>query len=96
MYFEYIHSHATFTALFKPLQAGTRILQQMCDHGKLAGSTTLLSLAPNLRKVLEALVYKVEILFASTDCADAFELGNLRHKDIFSFFYFIYLSFFDI
>eukprot|EP00026_Physarum_polycephalum_P000553 Phypoly_transcript_00554.p1 GENE.Phypoly_transcript_00554~~Phypoly_transcript_00554.p1 ORF type:complete len:1482 (-),score=307.87 Phypoly_transcript_00554:54-3842(-) len=68
--------------LFRPLQAGTRVLQSFCDHGKIAGSTALLALAPALRKVLESLVYKVELLFASSDFKDAFSLGTLRHKDL--------------
>jgi hypothetical protein len=75
--------------LFKPLQTGTRVLQSFCDHGKIAGSTALLALAPALRKALESLVYRVELLLASSNFTNAFVLGALRHKDILSMVFLI-------
>jgi len=68
--------------IFKNLQQGTRILHTMCEHGKIAGSTSLLAMAPPLRKVLETFVFKVELLFAGTEYENAFSLGHLKHKDI--------------
>lgn len=63
-------------------QKPTRILQTFCAHSKFTRDSSLTGLVPPLRKSLELLLYRVKDLLQSHNATDAFQLGNLKHRDI--------------
>lgn len=63
-------------------QKPTRLLQSFCAHSKSVRDTTLTGLVPPLRKCLELLVYQVKSLLRGHNSGQAFQLGNLKHRDI--------------
>lgn len=63
-------------------QKPTRILQTFCAHSKFTRDTSLTGLVPPLRKSLELLLYRVKDLLQAHNASDAFQLGNLKHRDI--------------
>lgn len=63
-------------------QKPTRILQTFCAHSKFIRDTSLTGLVPPLRKSLELLLYRVKDLLQSNSAMDAFQMGNLKHRDI--------------
>lgn len=63
-------------------QKPTRILQTFCAHSKRTRDTSLTGLVPPLRKSLELLLYRVKDLLHTNNATDAFQLGNLKHRDI--------------
>lgn len=63
-------------------QKPTRILQTFCAHSKFTRDTSLTGLVPPLRKSLELLLYRVKDLLQAHRASEAFQLGNLKHRDI--------------
>lgn len=68
--------------LCKMHQKPTRILQTFCAHSKSIRDTSLTGLVPPLRKSLELLLYKVKELLQVHNAMGAFQMGNLKHRDI--------------
>ncbi|CDF77490.1 unnamed protein product [Chondrus crispus] len=66
----------------KAHQKPTRVLQTFCAHSKFTRDSSLTGLVPPLRKSLELLLYRVKDLMQSHNATDAFQLGNLKHRDI--------------
>jgi len=72
-------------SIFKTVQRGTRIIQTLCAHGKLESAKNgknLLTIIPNVKKVMELLIFSVKQMLESLDFQEAFSVGNLKHKDI--------------
>lgn len=63
-------------------QKPTRLLQTFCAHSKYIRDTSLTGLVPPLRRALELVLYRVKDVLQSHNATDAFELGNLKHRDI--------------
>lgn len=63
-------------------QKPTRALQTFCAHSKSVRDISLTGLVPPLRKSLELLLYRVKDLLQSHNATEAFQLGNLKHRDI--------------
>lgn len=63
-------------------QKPTRMLQTFCAHSKFTRDSSLTGLVPPLRKSLELLLYRVKDLLHAHNATDAFQLGNLKHRDI--------------
>lgn len=63
-------------------QKPTRLLQTFCAHSKFTRDSSLTGLVPPLRKSLELLLYRVKDLLHAHNATDAFQLGNLKHRDI--------------
>ncbi|PXF47554.1 Fanconi anemia group D2 protein [Gracilariopsis chorda] len=63
-------------------QKPTRLLQTLCAHSKFTRDTSLTSLVPPLRKSLELLLYRVKEVLQVNNAKGAFQLGNLKHRDI--------------
>ncbi|KAG6447992.1 Fanconi anemia group D2 protein [Manduca sexta] len=68
--------------ILKILQQSTRFLQSLCCHSRLKKDKTLMSKVPNVRHLLETLIYKVKAVLAANNCSEAFWMGNLKNKDI--------------
>lgn len=68
--------------LCKMHQKPSRVLQSFCAHSKSIRDTSLTGLVPPLRKALELLLYRVKDLLQAHNAMDAFQLGNLKHRDI--------------
>lgn len=63
-------------------QKPTRVLQTFCAHSKAIRDTSLTGLVPPLRKSLELLLYRVKEILQIHNAMGAFQLGNLKHRDI--------------
>ncbi|CAN8064786.1 unnamed protein product [Agarophyton chilense] len=63
-------------------QKPTRLLQTLCAHSKFIRDTSLTNLVPSLRKSLELVLYRVKELLQANNAKNAFQLGNLKHRDI--------------
>eukprot|EP00736_Rhodelphis_marinus_P013546 Rmarinus@m.14219 len=68
--------------VLKGCQKITRLLQYLCEHGKIERQNVLVSQVPPLKRALEAFLYKVKVMCASNDSLGAFWLGNLKHRTI--------------
>ena len=74
---------ASVNELLQMLQKSTRLLQIMCGHSKAdEKDTSLIAKIPMLRKTLETLVFRVKAMLDRNGCANAFWIGNLKHKSI--------------
>lgn len=63
-------------------QKPTRLLQTFCAHSKAIRDTSLTGLVPPLRKSLELLLYRVKEILQAHNAMGAFQMGNLKHRDI--------------
>lgn len=63
-------------------QKPTRLLQTFCAHSKVIRDTSLTGLVPPLRKSLELLLYRVKEILQVHNAMGAFQMGNLKHRDI--------------
>lgn len=63
-------------------QKPTRVLQSFCAHSKAIRDTSLTGLVPPLRKSLELLLYRVKEILQVHNAMGAFQMGNLKHRDI--------------
>ncbi|KAI0567100.1 hypothetical protein FGB62_4g050 [Gracilaria domingensis] len=73
---------STVIQICKMHQKPTRLLQTLCAHSKFIRDTSLTTLVPSLRKSLELVLYRVKELLETNNGKGAFELGNLKHRDI--------------
>lgn len=71
---------AEATELLKTLQPATRTLQAHCVAVKQKLQVGALGTQAKLKKELETLVFGVKVLLSQHGCADAFWMGNLKHK----------------
>lgn len=76
------HYQGEVVQLCKAHQKPTRILQSFCAHSKSIQDTSLTGLVPPLRRCLELLLYQIKGLLHGHNATDAFQLGNLKHRDI--------------
>lgn len=71
------------TSLIKSLQKQTRYLQRLCSHVRdTLKDEKLAGIVPKLRRSLEGLVYKTNTMMIEHDCAHAFSVAALKHKDL--------------
>ncbi|KAJ1988490.1 hypothetical protein GGI25_005294 [Coemansia spiralis] len=68
--------------VFSRVQKSTRILQNICNHSKVAKDTKLQSIVPQMKRRLEQLVFQVFAMMENNDCIGAINMGNLKHRDI--------------
>lgn len=73
---------ATVTEILRTMQLSTRFLNNLCTHSKVQKDDTLLALVPQVRLILETLVYRVKALLAANNVSNVFWMGNLKNKDI--------------
>lgn len=80
---EHFKEHrSTVIQICKMHQKPTRLLQTLCAHSKFILDTSLTSLVPPLRRSLELLLYRVKEVLQVNNAKHAFQLGNLKHRDI--------------
>lgn len=73
--------------LLKTVQQSTRSLQIICNHLKYANGKNINSKAdplaiPNLKRSLEAVIFRVKEILTRSGCLGAFWMGNLKHRDL--------------
>ncbi len=66
--------------MIKNVQIGTRTMQMICAHGKKTRSTTLISVIPAAKKLMESFIYQIKKMFKSTHNRGAFWQGNLKQR----------------
>ncbi|KAL6780203.1 hypothetical protein ACKKBF_B14055 [Auxenochlorella protothecoides x Auxenochlorella symbiontica] len=71
-----------FHLLVKDIQKGTRILQILCAESKIQKHLPVTSQVPAMKRTVERFVFRIKLLLAETDQADAFWLGALKHKNL--------------
>ncbi|KAJ1964243.1 Fanconi anemia group D2 protein [Dipsacomyces acuminosporus] len=76
-----IHRDEILT-LFSRVQKSTRILQNICNHSKVAKDVALQSAVPQMKRKLESLIFQVIAMMEHNDCIGAINLGNLKHRDL--------------
>jgi len=69
-------------SILKTLQISTRYIQVICTSSKTDQDISLANHVPHLKKVLEAMVFRVQAMMAANNCGDAFWLGNLKNRDL--------------
>ncbi|KAL4206758.1 Fanconi anemia protein FANCD2, partial [Rhizopus microsporus] len=81
---EIFKAHKTsILAIFKDLQASTRVLQIICSHVKVLKDVSLSAYVPPLKRSLENIIYQVKMLVTRNGIpAPAFFMGALKHRDI--------------
>ncbi|KAJ3343344.1 Fanconi anemia group D2 protein [Gonapodya sp. JEL0774] len=62
------------------LQRGTRVIQQVCSHGKSGRDAKIMAVVPTVKKTLEGLLYQVKIMLSENDKVQGFWVGNLKHR----------------
>eukprot|EP00042_Codosiga_hollandica_P056682 m.822746 g.822746 ORF g.822746 m.822746 type:complete len:144 (+) comp59401_c1_seq19:3694-4125(+) len=68
--------------LIKEWQISTRFLQILCGHTKVLRDDSLTTHVPPLKRCLETFVYRTKAMLAANNCASAFWLGTLKHRDL--------------
>ena len=68
--------------LVRNLQTSTRMLQTVCHHSKRSRDAILALHVPAMKKTQEQLLYRVKAMLAANGCSSAFDLGNLKNKDL--------------
>lgn len=68
--------------LFRLLQQSTRNMQMLCTHCKDTKDLELTIKVPPTKKALETLVFKVKAMLEANQCAGAFWMGNLKHRNL--------------
>ncbi|KAJ2719745.1 hypothetical protein GGI07_005022 [Coemansia sp. Benny D115] len=68
--------------IFNRIQKSTRILQNICNHSKVAKDSRLQAAVPQVKRKLEQLVFQVVALMENNECRGAINLGNLKHRDV--------------
>ncbi|KAJ1900527.1 Fanconi anemia group D2 protein [Kickxella alabastrina] len=76
-----LHSESIL-AIFSRIQKSTRILQNICNHSKVAKDTKLQQVVPQIKRRLEQMVFLVVAFMENNCCREAVNLGNLKHRDI--------------
>lgn len=66
----------------KAVQKGTRMLQSICGEGKRGRVLPLAAKVPQVKRTLERLVFLVKAFVTQAGCLDAYQLANLKHKDV--------------
>jgi len=64
------------------LPSSTRVLQNVCSHSKASQDLRLTSQVPGLKRSMEQLVFRAKAMLAANNCASAFSIGTLKHKNI--------------
>ena len=68
--------------LVRNLQTSTRMLQNVCQHVKRSRDAIMALQVPAMKRTLEQLLYRVKTMLAANGCSSAFDLGNLKNKDL--------------
>ncbi|XP_068568031.1 Fanconi anemia group D2 protein isoform X2 [Cebidichthys violaceus] len=68
--------------LLKTFQLSTRQLHHMCGHSKFHQDTSLTNHVPALKKSLELFVYRVKAMLSLNNCQEAFQIGNLKKRNL--------------
>ena len=68
--------------VIKQLQGSTRALQHICAHAKVEKDQRVFKLVPQVRRNLEAMLFKVKALAETMGCLAAFSVGNLKHRNL--------------
>ncbi|XP_077289059.1 Fanconi anemia complementation group D2 [Arctopsyche grandis] len=68
--------------ILKTLQHTTRFLHSLYCHSRLKKDTALIAYLPQLKLILETLVYKVKASLTMNNCSEAFWMGNLKNKNL--------------
>lgn len=79
---QFRNNRSNVIQLCKMHQKPTRLLQSYCAHSKSTRDASLTGLVPPLRRCLELLLYQVKGLLHGHNATEAFQLGNLKHRDI--------------
>ncbi len=66
----------------KMKQKSTRLLQTFCNHSKGLQDPVLTCLVPPLKKSMEFLLFCVKGLMQSQNLANAYMIGNLKHRNL--------------
>ncbi|RLN94363.1 hypothetical protein BBJ28_00012762 [Nothophytophthora sp. Chile5] len=66
--------------LFSEVQVATRRMQVLCAHGKLVKDQATASQVPMVKKLLEKLIYRGEMLASANGVLHAYKTGVLRNK----------------
>ncbi|CAL8096504.1 unnamed protein product [Orchesella dallaii] len=69
-------------AFCKGLQVPCRTIQHICEHSKINTDMQLLKSVPLVKRVLETLVFRVREVLGVQGAANAFWMGNLKHRDL--------------
>lgn len=68
--------------ILKMIQQTTRFVHNLCCHTKVTKDRGLVGFVPQIRQILETLMYRVKALLAANNCTFAFWMGNLKSKDL--------------
>ncbi|OWR46293.1 Fanconi anemia complementation group D2 [Danaus plexippus plexippus] len=79
---EFKNNPQRILGIWSVLQKSTRFLQSVCCHLKLKNDKVLMAKIPTVKELLETLIYKVKSVLASNECTEAFEMGNLKNRNI--------------
>ncbi|CAG9576135.1 unnamed protein product [Danaus chrysippus] len=79
---EFKHNPQRILGIWSVLQKSTRFLQSVCCHSKLKNDKVLMVKIPTVKELLETLIYKVKSVLALNECSEAFEMGNLKNRNI--------------
>ena len=74
--------HTQFIKMLKDLQGVTRQLQTICAHAKRSKNAALSNHAPNLKRSLEALLFRVRQLLLAHSVDSSFWIGTLKMKQL--------------
>ncbi|ODM88226.1 Fanconi anemia group D2 protein [Orchesella cincta] len=66
----------------KGLQVPCRTIQHICEHSKKNTDMQLMKSVPLVKRVLETLVFRVREVLGGQGAANAFWMGNLKHRDL--------------
>ncbi|RLN97115.1 hypothetical protein BBJ28_00019999 [Nothophytophthora sp. Chile5] len=66
--------------LFSEVQVATRRMQVLCAHGKLIKDQATASQVPKVKRLLEKLIYRGEMLASANGVLHAYKTGVLRNK----------------
>jgi len=69
-------------ALLSSIQTSTRQMQTLCAHGKVAKDPTLAKEGPGIKRVLEALIYKVKVMAKANHVLGNVWVGALKHRRV--------------
>jgi len=57
-------------------------MNQLCAHGKVEKDTAMARVVPGIKRSLEEFILRVKVALQANDCANAFWVGNLKHRTV--------------
>eukprot|EP00899_Mesostigma_viride_P005633 jgi/Mesvir1/15070/Mv14717-RA.1 len=73
---------ASVLQLLERLQKGTRCVQTLCSEGKTRQLVSVAAKVPAVKRVMERFLFTVKALMHGSELAGAFQIANLKHKDL--------------